>query len=194
LKSSARSALKEGSDSLTLVLVHPEVKLGYKSHARSAQAKESLSCEYEQSIEGLLLQVCAESKELNTWKCLRIFARSVRKGLLEDLELCEAQEEQDFQVRRREARGVCSMECLNMRYKVTRRRTSFHRGILGSPHRKHQRGRDRWSGSCGEDYRNLAQPLDLPNKQGGYGRAFGVQVPGVMSRWIIDQLPVSRPI
>jgi hypothetical protein len=81
LKSSARSALTEGSDSLTLVLVHPEVKLGYRSRARSAQAKESLSCESERSIEGLLLQVCAESKELNTWKCLRIAARGARKSL-----------------------------------------------------------------------------------------------------------------
>jgi hypothetical protein len=36
-----------GSGSLTLVLVHPEVKLGYWSRARSAQAKESLSCESE---------------------------------------------------------------------------------------------------------------------------------------------------
>jgi hypothetical protein len=98
--SSTRSALTEGSDSLTLVLVHPEVKLGYKSHARSAQAKESLSCESERSIEGLLLQVCAESKEFNTWKCLRIVTRDAH------------------------------------------RRTSFHRGILGSPHRKHQRGRN----------------------------------------------------
>jgi hypothetical protein len=137
--------------------------------------------------------VCAESKELNTWKCLRIFARSVRKGLLEDLELYEAQEEQDFQVRRREARGVCAMECLNMRYKVTRWRTSFHRGILGSPHRKHQRGRDRWSGSCGEDYRNpVSRWICQISKE--VTVVFGVQVPGVMSRWIIDQLPVSRPI
>jgi hypothetical protein len=39
--------LTEGSDSLTLVLVHPEVKLGYTIRARSAQAKESLSCESE---------------------------------------------------------------------------------------------------------------------------------------------------
>jgi hypothetical protein len=62
LKLSARSALTEGSDSLTLVLVHPEVKLGYRSRARSAQAKESLSCESERSTGGLLLQVCAESK------------------------------------------------------------------------------------------------------------------------------------
>jgi hypothetical protein len=90
LKSSVRSALTEGLDSLTLVLVHPEVKLGYRSRARSVQAKESLSCESERRIEGLLLQVCAESKELNTWKCSRIAARSVRKGLLEDSELCEA--------------------------------------------------------------------------------------------------------
>jgi hypothetical protein len=66
LKWSARSALTEGSDSLTLVLIHPEVKLGYRSHARSAQAKESLSCEFERSIEGLLLQECAESKIFNT--------------------------------------------------------------------------------------------------------------------------------
>jgi hypothetical protein len=82
LKSSARSALTEGSDSLTLVLVHPEVKLGYRSRARSAQAKESLSCESERSIEGLLLQECAESKVFSTWKCLRVAARSVRKNLL----------------------------------------------------------------------------------------------------------------
>ena len=82
MKSSARSALTEGSDSLTLVLVHPEVKLGYRSHARSVQAKEILSCESEQSIEGLLLQVCAESKVFNTWKCLRVVARSACKDLL----------------------------------------------------------------------------------------------------------------
>ena len=50
LNLSTRSALTEGSDSLTLVLEHPEVKLGYRSHARSAQAKESLSCESERSI------------------------------------------------------------------------------------------------------------------------------------------------
>jgi hypothetical protein len=82
LKSSARSALTEGSDSLTLVLVHQEVKLGYTSRARSAQAKESLSCEYEQRIEGLL-QVCAESKELNTWRWLRTATRSACKDLFE---------------------------------------------------------------------------------------------------------------
>jgi hypothetical protein len=82
LKSSARSVLTEGSDSLTLVLVHPEVKLGYRSHARSAQAKESLSCESERSIEGLLLQECAELKVFNTCKCLRVSARSVCKNLL----------------------------------------------------------------------------------------------------------------
>jgi hypothetical protein len=133
LKSSARSALTEGSDSLTLVLVHPEVNLGYRSHARSVQAKESLSCESEQSIEGLLLQVCVESKELNTWKCSRISTRSACKGLLEDSELCEAQEGQGFQARRREAQRVYVMECLDRCYKVTHRRTSFHKGILGSP-------------------------------------------------------------
>jgi hypothetical protein len=66
LKSSARSALIEGSDSLTLVLVHPEVKLGYRIRARSVQAKESLSCESELSIEGMLLQECTESKIFNT--------------------------------------------------------------------------------------------------------------------------------
>jgi hypothetical protein len=55
LKSSARSALTEGSDSLTLVLIHPEVELGYRSRARSAQAKEDLSHETERSIEELLL-------------------------------------------------------------------------------------------------------------------------------------------
>jgi hypothetical protein len=133
LKSSTRSALTEGSDSLTLVLVHPELKLGYRSRARSAKAKESLSCESERSIEGLLLQVCAKSKEINTWKCSRIAARSACKGLLKDSELCESREEQGFQARRREAQRVCAMECLNMRCKVTRRRTSFHRGILDSP-------------------------------------------------------------
>jgi hypothetical protein len=42
LKVSARSALTEGLDSLTFVLIHPKVHLGHKSHARSAQAKESL--------------------------------------------------------------------------------------------------------------------------------------------------------
>jgi hypothetical protein len=66
LKSFARSALTEGLDSLTLVLVHPEVKLGYRSRERSAQAKESLSFESERSIEGLLLQECVESKIFNT--------------------------------------------------------------------------------------------------------------------------------
>jgi hypothetical protein len=66
------------------------VNLGYRSSARSAQVKESLSCESERSIEGLLLQVCVESKELNTWKCSMIAKRSARKGLLEDSELCEA--------------------------------------------------------------------------------------------------------
>jgi hypothetical protein len=96
LKSSARSALTAGSDSLTLVLIQPEVKLGYKSRARSARAKESLSCESERSIEGLLLQVCAELKELNTWKCSRIAARSARKSLRGDSELCEPQEGQGF--------------------------------------------------------------------------------------------------
>jgi hypothetical protein len=87
LKSSSRSALTKGSDSLTLVLVHPEVNLGYRSRARSAQAKESLSCESERSLEGLLLQMCTKSKELNTWKCSRIAARSARKGLLEELRI-----------------------------------------------------------------------------------------------------------
>jgi hypothetical protein len=170
LKSSARSALTEGSDSLTLVLVHPEVKLGYRSRARSAQAKESLSCESERSIEGLLLQVCAESKEFNTWKCLRIAARDARKSLRGDSELCEAQEGQGFQAHRREAQGGCAVECLNKRCKITHRRTSFHRGILGSPRRKHQRGRNRRLGSCGEELAKSRQPLDLPKKQGGYGR------------------------
>ena len=59
---STRSALTEGLDSLTFVLIHPKVKLGYRSRARSAQAKESLSCESEQRTGGILLQVCAESK------------------------------------------------------------------------------------------------------------------------------------
>jgi hypothetical protein len=95
--------LTESSDSLTLVLIHPEVKLGHRSCARSVQAKESISCESERSIEGLLLQVCAESKEINTWKCSRIVARSACKVLLEDSELCEAQEGQGSQAHRREA-------------------------------------------------------------------------------------------
>jgi hypothetical protein len=82
LKSSARSALTEGSDSLTLVLVHPEVKSGYRSHARSVQARESLSFESERSIEGLLLQACVDSKVFSTWKCLRVAARSACKNLL----------------------------------------------------------------------------------------------------------------
>jgi hypothetical protein len=80
LKSSARSALTEGSDSLTLVLIHPEVKLGYRSRARSAQAKESLSCESERSIEGLLLQVCAGSKEFKHLKCLKICRKECVQG------------------------------------------------------------------------------------------------------------------
>jgi hypothetical protein len=80
LKSSARSALTEGSDSLTLVLIHPEVKLGYRSHARSTQAKESLSCGSEQSIEGLLLQVCAESKGFKHLKCLKDLPQGVQAG------------------------------------------------------------------------------------------------------------------
>ena len=137
MKSSARSALTEGSDSLTLVLVHPELKLGYRSHARSAQAKESLSCESERSIEGLLLQVCAESKELNTWKCLRISTRSVRKSLLKGSELCGISRGIRLSSSLREAPEVCTMECLNRRCRVTRRRTSFHIGILGSCRRKH---------------------------------------------------------
>ena len=80
MKSSARSALTEGSDSLTLVLVHPEVKLGYRSHARSAQAKENISCESERSIEGLLLQVCVGSKEFKHLKCLKICRKGCVQG------------------------------------------------------------------------------------------------------------------
>jgi hypothetical protein len=43
-----------------------KVQLGTRSRARSVRAKESLSCESERSIEGLLLQVCAGSKNFNT--------------------------------------------------------------------------------------------------------------------------------
>jgi hypothetical protein len=45
------------------------------------------------------------------------------------------------------------MECLNRRCKVTRRRTSFHKGILGSPVEGIQE-EDRWLGSHGEDLQN----------------------------------------
>jgi hypothetical protein len=41
VKVSARSALTEGSDSLTFVLIRPRVELGHTSRARSAQAGES---------------------------------------------------------------------------------------------------------------------------------------------------------
>jgi hypothetical protein len=48
VESSARSALTEGSDSLTLFSFTQEVELGYRSRARSAQAKEeSQGCELE---------------------------------------------------------------------------------------------------------------------------------------------------
>ena len=80
MKSSTRSAFIEGSDILTLVLVHPEVKLGYRSRVRSAQAKGSLSCESERSIEGLLLKVCAESKEFKHLKCLKICHKECMQG------------------------------------------------------------------------------------------------------------------
>jgi hypothetical protein len=78
--------LTKGSDSLTLVLIHPEVKLGYRSRARSAQAKENPSCESGRSIEGLLLQACAQSSDFNTRMWLRVAARSVRKNLLKKSE------------------------------------------------------------------------------------------------------------
>jgi hypothetical protein len=65
LNPSARSASTEKSDSLTFVLIHPGGEFGHTSRVRSAQAKESLSRVTERSIEGLLLQVCAESRGLN---------------------------------------------------------------------------------------------------------------------------------
>jgi hypothetical protein len=137
---------------------------------------------------------CAQSrKELNTWKCLRIVARSACKDLLEDSELCEAQEGQGFQVHRGEAQGVCTVECLNRRCKVTRRRTSFHRGILGSPRRNHQRGRDRWLGPCGEDLQNPASHW-ICQRTKEVTTVFRVQALGVMIHWIIDQLPISHLI
>jgi hypothetical protein len=78
--------LTEGSVSLTLVLVHPEGKLGYRSCARSAQAKENPSCESGQSIEGLLLQACTQLSDFNTRTWLRVVARSACKNILKKSE------------------------------------------------------------------------------------------------------------
>jgi hypothetical protein len=66
LKSSARSALTEGSDSLTLVLIHLEVNSVIGAMQGVRRLRRVSVSETEQSIEGLLLQVCAELKELNT--------------------------------------------------------------------------------------------------------------------------------
>jgi hypothetical protein len=59
--------------------------------------------------------------------------------------------------------------CLNRRYKVTRRRTSFHKGILGSlvENIKRKRSTDRilW-----RRFAKSRQSLDFPKKRGGYSR------------------------
>jgi hypothetical protein len=75
--------LTEGSDSLTLVLVHPEVKLGYRSRARSAQAKESLRVE---NLSIILKTAAAGVHRVerfsDIWKYLKVFARSACKDPL----------------------------------------------------------------------------------------------------------------
>ena len=90
MKSSARSALTEGSESKFLFSKHLEVKVGCKSHARSAQAKVSLSRETEQSSEGLLLRVHAESKEARTVEVFAGLPQGVRAENLVEVEVVES--------------------------------------------------------------------------------------------------------
>jgi hypothetical protein len=80
LKSSARSALTEGSDSLTLVLIHPEVKLGYRSRARSAQAKEVSVVNLSEVLKDCCCR-CAQSRGvLNILKYLKICRKECVQG------------------------------------------------------------------------------------------------------------------
>jgi hypothetical protein len=83
LKSSARSALIEGLDSSTLVLIHPEVKLGYRSHARSVQARESLRVANLSVISKTAATgVRRVERFSDIWKYLKVSTRSACKDPL----------------------------------------------------------------------------------------------------------------
>jgi hypothetical protein len=58
---------------------------------------KSQSCKSEQSIEGLLLQVCAESKGFKHLKCLKVAARSARKSLFQDSKLGNLRKDKAFE-------------------------------------------------------------------------------------------------
>jgi hypothetical protein len=79
---SARSVLTKGSNrdsfgfSFTQKCRHAQV-----SCKECTDQVKFQGCEPEKSIEGLLLQVCVESKDFSTGKCLKVAARSVRKSL-----------------------------------------------------------------------------------------------------------------
>ena len=75
-----------------LVLIHLRSAMA-QFHARSAQAKgKPRGCKPEKGSEGLLLQVCAESKEIQHLKCLKVTTRSARKSLFQDSGLLESLE------------------------------------------------------------------------------------------------------
>jgi hypothetical protein len=76
---------------------------------------------------------------------------------------------------------------LNRRCKVTCRRTSFHREILGSL-KKISKRRGGRLGSCGGDWKNpVSRWIYQRSKE--VTVAFGVQAPGVVSRWIWISYP-----
>jgi hypothetical protein len=83
------------------------------------------------------------------------------------------------------------MECLNRRCKVTPQEDQFHREILGSLVEESKRKstvRILW-----RRLEKSRQPLDLPKKQGGYGRVRSSSSRG-REPLDLDQLPVSRRI
>jgi hypothetical protein len=63
---SARSALTEGSDRDSFCSHSPKVQLGTGAVQGVRRPSEVQGCEPEREIEGLLLQVCAESSDFNT--------------------------------------------------------------------------------------------------------------------------------
>jgi hypothetical protein len=63
---------------------------------------------------------------------------------------------------------------------------------LGPPW-KSSKGRDGWSGSCVEDLQNPVSRW-ICQRSEEVTAVFGVQALGIMSLWIVDQLPVSRLI
>jgi hypothetical protein len=72
--------VSESSGEKFFVLISTEVQLAQEPCKECAGRVKPHGCEPERSVYRLLLQVCAESKDFNTWKCLKVCRKECVQG------------------------------------------------------------------------------------------------------------------